>query len=49
MNDDHQSNKSYDLRTHDLFKQLEAINEYETITWDINRYISDKAMEAKHG
>lgn len=32
--------------TEELLAKLEKINDYETLHWDINRYISDKAAEA---
>lgn len=38
-----------DLLSYDLLKQLEKINDYETIIWDINRYISDKGMKVPNG
>jgi hypothetical protein len=33
-----------DFFSYELFQQLEEINDFETITQEINSYISDKAM-----
>jgi hypothetical protein len=31
----------------ELLEALQRINDYETLHWDINRYISDKAAEER--